>query len=937
MSGSFWKLGNGFTSLSNVTSILENHNINNDVQDNSVTADVLIKLLDESDLLQELMSNNTVLLEFLRSDDVINVLVELLISESLSGDQLTESLKKLNLSDPQKNSSQEASSKKEEAKEDSSDVDDAKGTSKDLDQKPETEALDKDEEEQEQKEEEDDEEEEEEKEDQPSETFDERRSRYAALAAEILSADVWSLTDTVMESTDNLNKLWAVLDLKQPLSINLATYFMKIMEHLLDMKCEEMITYLIDNQPELVNKFMNHLSNPPLMDFLLKLISTDKPDNSTGIIDFLQDQDLIPHLIDALIIPESDEDPNESLVRQSSAADFLKALITISANSTTDNSTIGPNELTRDLVSHEMMTKLCSIMLQGGYALANGVGIIIEIIRKNNSDYDILPVLYITLESHPPTGRDPIYLGHLLKVFGSKIEDFNKLLMHSNEGTTLDTTFGQIEPLGFERFKICELIAELLHCSNMALLNDNKGFDVVSIRDELRKKMRKFDPVAFKYNEVIDLPSEDWQPSLDAEAELSKKFEDANRKNTHMDENDFNDTIDSFNSKIHDSRDSQEIEDVEPPHSNANLTEEELRADPVVGDYLKIALFDTQIISNILSMFFKFPWNNFLHNVVFDIVQQVLNGSMDIGFNKFLAIDIFHSADVTHKITEGQRLCTQYEEEHSGLRLGYMGHLTLIAEEVVKFIQLYPANSISENVDRKIEDQVWEDYVTQVLYDTRKKYNAILGGSDVDDEEGSNLDESTGEIIEEGDLENSLEVNPGVDHDLIGSSYEHLEGGEEEFREDIDDDDLDHRKDEQNTSSNDESDDDDDDHFANYMSLQLTISGSSAFQSSLNKKAKELRKDDTSNFNHLPVSSEGDDDDDDDDYIDPNDDGMSYKKAHPLYDAKGMLTKDLEKLFSEDHLLSEDSTSDSDSDEDLAPDLEDPEEHTGLARVASKG
>ena len=67
-------------------------------------------------------------------------------------------------------------------------------------------------------------------------------------------------------------------------------------------------------------------------------------------------------------------------------------------------------------------------------------------------------------------------------------------------------------------------------------------------------------------------------------------------------------------------------------------------------------------------MFFQFPVDNFLHNVVFDIVQQVLNGSMDIGFNKFLAIDLFHYGDITNKIIEGQKLCTDFEDNHNGLR-----------------------------------------------------------------------------------------------------------------------------------------------------------------------------------------------------------------------------------------------------------------------------
>lgn len=905
MSGSFWKLSNGLTSLSNISTILENFSINNDGMDTATVSETLMKLLEEGDLLQELMSNNSQLLEFLRNDVVINMLVDLLILENSGLPDIQESLERLSL-----------------AEENSSEHSDTTTDEREL-TGPEHENSD----------------EEEEKDDgETAETPEAKRTRHAALASEILSADVWSLTDTVMESTENLNKLWSILDLEAPLSINLATYFMKIMEHLLDMKCEEMISYLIENQPTLVEKFIKHLANPPLMDFLLKLISTDKPDNSTGIIDFLQDLSLISYLIDALDISDAPPDEQEEcLVKQSSAADFLKALITISANSTTDNSTIGPNELTRELVSKDMMTRLCDTMLKGGYALGNGVGIIIEIIRKNNSDYDILPILYITLESHPPTGRDPIYLGHLLEVFGSKINDFNSLLMSTGDETKLKTTFGEIEPLGFERFKICELIAELLHCSNMALLNDNKGFDSVNIRDDLRQKLKEIDGVRFKYNEVIEISDELLGPFLERERELARKFDSEGKPSSEKDD-DYNDTIDSFNSKLQEQSSFPEGEEDEP-HANANLTEEQIRGKPVVGDYLKIALYDTQIVSNILSMFFKFPWNNFLHNVVFDIVQQVLNGSMDIGFNKFLAIDIFHSGDITFKITEGQRLCNEYELEHYGLRLGYMGHLTLIAEEVVKFIQLYPLNTVSHLIDEKIEDDVWENYVSIVLYDTRKKYNAILGGSDIEDDEGSNtFDESGGELMEEGDIDSGLTLDADIDHDLI-----EYDGNKEEFREDVD---VDHDDEEEEDEANDpknprfnssddsESEDDDDDHFSSYMSQQLT-SGSGGFAMSLHNKAKEFGEQEGHGYQAKDylLSSSGDEDDD---YIDPNDDGMSYKKANPLYDSHGILMNDLLRYSNEENLLSEDSSSSSNSDDDIEDELVE-EKTNKLTRAASRG
>ncbi|RKP32627.1 SAPS-domain-containing protein [Metschnikowia bicuspidata] len=893
MSGSFWKLSNGFTSLSNVSTILQAHEMPPDGVDAPSIAATLIKLLDESDLLQELMSNNSQLLEFLRDHCVLTLLVDLLIQESLSGTQLEESLRRLALEPA--NDAGKASSASDALLSDSENL----GTLFAKDDDAPTTAI---------------------------ETLKERSTRYAALAAEIFSADVWSLTDTVMDSTDNLNKLWSILDIESPLSINLATYFMKIMEHLLDMKCEEMVTYLIDNQPCLVEKFIKHLANPPLMDFLLKLISTDKPDNSTGIIDFLQEQGLIDHLISALDTRGTPDSPETLLARQLSAADFLKALITILANSTTDNSTIGPNELTRELVSHEVMMRLCDIMLQGGFALGNGVGIIIEIIRKNNSDYDILPVLYISLESHSPTGRDPIYLGHLLAVFGARIADFNEVLMQPHRAPRLKTTFGEIEPLGFERFKICELVAELLHCSNMALLNENHGFDIVRVRDELRTKMKAFDRVSFKYNELIEMPTVELAPSLAEEKAISQRSQGHRCARNDA----YDDTIDSFNSKVQ----ADGSDDDDKMHANANLTEEQIRAKPVIGDFLKIALYDTQIITNILLMFFKFPWNNFLHNVVFDIVQQVLNGSMDIGFNRFLAINTFSLGNITHRITEGQRMCFEYEQAHGGLRLGYMGHLTLIAEEVVKFIQLYPVNTVSPLIDEKIEGETWQEYVNRVLYDTRKKYNAILGGSDVDDDDELNtFDESNCDTLEDALDEASMRrtrLDPVLDHDLMGAEYE-AHDKEEEFREDVDvvlaGESASGAKDDVKFSLSDESEsDDDDDHFARYMSHQLTNSAPGGFVGGKNKAFRN-KKSIASIYECVDYRGPGSADDDD--YIDPNDDGMSYRKQNSFYNALGLLKTNLGRF---DRDLGEDSTSSSDSEDDDMGSAT-----NALTRAASKG
>ena len=66
MSGSFWKFSNGFTSLSNISTLLEDYN--RDQESGKIEEGgqfrILLKLLSENDLLQELLSNNPMLMGF---------------------------------------------------------------------------------------------------------------------------------------------------------------------------------------------------------------------------------------------------------------------------------------------------------------------------------------------------------------------------------------------------------------------------------------------------------------------------------------------------------------------------------------------------------------------------------------------------------------------------------------------------------------------------------------------------------------------------------------------------------------------------------------------------------------------------------------------------------------------------------------------------------
>jgi SIT4-associating protein SAP185/190 len=79
------------------------------------------------------------------------------------------------------------------------------------------------------------------------------------------------------------------------------------------------------------------------------------------------------------------------------------------------------------------------------------------------------------------------------------------------------------------------------------------------------------------------------------------------------------------------------------------------------------------------------------------------------------------------RIVDGQKKSDEAQEKNR-MRLGYMGHLTLIAEEVVKFTERHPPELLSDSVLEKVMNGEWINYVEVTLTETRDRDNAILGG-----------------------------------------------------------------------------------------------------------------------------------------------------------------------------------------------------------------
>ncbi|EEP80232.1 predicted protein [Uncinocarpus reesii 1704] len=822
----FWRYG-GYANISPINTLLDRPDV------------TLEEVLDESELLHEMKQHNSKLTEFIREDHVLKRMLEYIVSPSLlvDDDEGEEPEGDGRGPDNGKTSGNavsvhEGSKYKAVARRRS----DSLGPDQDLEE---------------------------------LENAEKARLKYAYISSEILSAPSWSIIEAMMQYEECLRNFWGFLRGKAPLDSLQSSYFYKVNEVLLDQKTPEMLSFVM-SLDGIIETMLRHVDNPSVMDLLLKIISLDKPENGLVVTEWLYSSGFMPAIISCI-------STEHSASTQSSAGDFIKALITISANAAqNEQPCIGPNSLTRHLVSEPCLRKLISIMLQGGNPLTVAVGVIVDIIRKNNPDYD----------PEPPEGRDarpsnhdPIYLGTLLHLFADHVPDFMELILSPKKTVSedgihkiierghLSTAWGsKVEPLGFDRFKTCELMAELLHCSNMGLHNETGSHEYMQMRNNERERLRNqggffrqdedsgftyadntnefgvgaspsalgsgspdeirrmdssntgeddgFEDVgsasvlleaknipedtkeedgAFTHvpklgvrEDLVDEPltpprSETVKPESPSSAKgpisptssgltekvrafsiepsgqgLSEQITDKGVENKVGDTSHHQAQFSQPNHPPTPSSSSLaqagSVQSTSPtPTENAEgdsedsiLSAEQLLSAtemenfnqyiqkdpdgrPVVGDYLKIMFYKHRVLPTILSFFFRFPWNNFLHNVVYDVIQQALNGSMEQGFNQVLVVDLFENAHIPAQIVKGQRENDEAEAANK-TRLGYMGHLTLVSEEVVKFTERLGPESLPKAIMKTVLHPDWVNFVEDTLAETRERDNAILGG-----------------------------------------------------------------------------------------------------------------------------------------------------------------------------------------------------------------
>ncbi|CAK5277201.1 unnamed protein product [Mycena citricolor] len=635
--------------------------------------------------------------------------------------------------------------------------------------------------------------------------------KYPYVSTEVLCSEIWSIVETCVNSqTELLVPFWdAILD-RSPEDMKtqmvMASHFAKINAVFLGKRPAEMLAF-IRAQPDIVERILRHIETPSFIDLLVRIIQLDEQPGGAGVLEWLSSENLMARLL-VFLAPTYSPDVHNVV------AELIKGIISMATptpGAGLGEMTAGPasNIFARQLASMESVKTLSGYILLDyktpppdqaetetlpnaescTSSVVHSIAIVIELIRKNNSNY-FEPYLFHTLrnrliqvqqhlgpaalEEDGDGGREQlesalgemvdrigvVHLGPLLELITEKLDGLQGYLRSPRSvNGTIKTTVGDIAPLTFERYRICELLAEMLHCSNMALLNrgiehsrlyDSEGrlqgglaaleelAQVIALNpgsEDRDTPMRSRDDIAPAH----ELPVSGGLSSLsDSDEDMSDDEPGSSDEDLMEDDTPF--PISKPHAPLPPSGSPPLQQESAPsaspvlptPSSSPSIRSQRARQSVVLelppGELFKRRFVELNILSTLLDLFFEFPWNNFLHSAVYDLTHQILTGTVDNGGqSRELAISLFRDAKLMQRIIEGQKMNDAAQDKPKAVRLGYMGHLTLISEDVLTAMERFPTD-VREAIEPFVPQPDWDEYVKGRYKETKQRDAEPLGG-----------------------------------------------------------------------------------------------------------------------------------------------------------------------------------------------------------------
>ncbi|KAF9242109.1 SIT4 phosphatase-associated protein-domain-containing protein [Melanogaster broomeanus] len=624
---------------------------------------------------------------------------------------------------------------------------------------------------------------------------DEERGRfkYPYVATEVLCSEIWSIVETCVNNSEELlAPFWETVLDRSPEDMKtemvMASYFAKINAVFLTKKPAEMLAF-IQSQPSVVERLLRHVETPSIVDLLVRIIQLDENPGCAGVLEWLSSEHLMGRLI-SLLSPAHTSDMHTVV------SELIKGIISMAAPSPgaglTEGLQNGPasNRFARELAHSDSISTLVGYILYDFKmdqplppSVVHSISIIIELIRKNNSDY-FEPYLFHTLRNRLiQNARETleaamqemvdrmgvVNLGSLLAIMCERLPDFQRFLREPRSLDLFLTTVGLIKPLTFERYRICELYAELLHCSNMSLLNRSSEHDhLYDNEGRLQGGLSALETLARvialgstedREREVTQDPQDEVEPALELpvtnpsrESSLMDSDDDMSDEPGSSDDDAMEEIVmdDDLPKDHRRSSDDSQLEQppmivpsspnpssspspselvaqaaARPGPVRASSSEESITSKAIscvapeipVGEKMKQCFLEASVLSTLLDLFFEFPWNNFLHSV----------GRVEGGLNRELAIALFRDAQLMKRIVDGQKRNDVESSKPKGVRLGYMGHLTLMSEDVIAALEHFSPD-LRLIIEQYAPQPAWNDYVTGRYKETKTRDTSLLGG-----------------------------------------------------------------------------------------------------------------------------------------------------------------------------------------------------------------
>jgi len=174
------------------------------------------------------------------------------------------------------------------------------------------------------------------------------------------------------------------------------------------------------------------------------------------------------------------------------------------------------------------------------------------------------------------------------------------------------------------------------------------------------------------------------------------------------------------------------------------------------------ALLASGFMNPALDIFFQYPWNNFAHQSVYNIIATILPST-----HIELSMHILKTCHLLERILKAEKESAEYQEKNHCV-LGYIGHLTAISSV---FNMLVAREPKFDELAKELPE--WETYRTEILEKRAQAESQLLGGkrppqqSSLDDEDPSMSHGMEHIMMHLPSVDNAFEIKDD-DDDILG-------------------------------------------------------------------------------------------------------------------------------------------------------------------------